>query len=85
MPTPAPTPTPTPAPRNVGNYVCMTLGAATTALEGDGFTLGSVTAVPSGTPDATWVVIAQDPTPGTNRAYGTPINLSVASPGTPCP
>jgi serine/threonine-protein kinase len=79
-PTPAPTPTPTPGPRNVGTYVCMTLAAATTALEGDGFVLGTVTALPGGTAEATWVVVAQDPWPGTNRPYGSAVDLTVYDP-----
>ena len=56
-PTAAPTPTPTPGPRNVGNYVCMTLGAATAALQADGFAVGTVTPIAPGTPTNAWVVV----------------------------
>ena len=55
-PTPTPTPTPTPAADadpaagavTVADYRCVTLADATAALEGDGFTLGTVTAQPAG-------------------------------------
>ncbi len=85
-PTPPPTPTPTQAPRNVGNYRCMTLEVATTAIGADGFGLGTVTSDPSGTdqipPD--WIVVRQDPLPGVKRPVGTLINLVLADPTTPC-
>ncbi len=79
-PTAAPTPTPTPGPRNVGNYVCMALGAAKTALENDGFVLGTVTPIPGGTAANDWVVVAQSPTAGTNRPWGSAVNLTVYDP-----
>ncbi len=80
-PSPDPTPTPTPGPRNVGNYLCMTLGVAKTALENDGFVLGNVTALPGGTATSDWIVVAQSPEAGTNRPYRDPINLNVYDPG----
>lgn len=79
-PTPDPTPTPTPGPRNVGNYVCQTLDAATASLTADGFVLGTVTAVPAGTPDGTWIVVAQTPAPGTSRTFGSSVDLTVQDP-----
>ena len=80
IPTPTPEPTPTPGPRNVGNYVCMTLDAAATALEGDGFVLGTITPVPGGTADGTWIVVVQDPLPGTSRPFDSAINLDIYDP-----
>jgi beta-lactam-binding protein with PASTA domain len=80
IPTPEPTPAPTPGPRNVGNYVCMTLAAASVAIEGDGFVVGTVTPVPGGTADGTWIVVSQDPLPGVNRPFGSSVNLSVSDP-----
>ena len=78
-PTPEPTPPPTPGPRNVGNYLCMTLAEATAAITGDGFTVGTLTGPTSGK------VVAQDPAPGVNRAFGTPINLTFEDPAASCP
>ena len=80
LPTEAPTPPPTPGPRNTGNYLCQTLGAATAAIESDGFVVGGVTALPGGTADADWIVVAQDPGAGTNAAFGSPVNLTVYDP-----
>ena len=76
----APTPTPTPGPRNVGDYMCMALGVARTGLENDGFVLGTVTALPGGTATNDWVVVAQSPSAGTNRPFGSVINLTVYDP-----
>jgi serine/threonine-protein kinase len=80
--TPPPTPaaTPPPGPRNVGNYVCLALGAAADAIAADGFTVGTVTAQPGGTADATWIVVGQDPAAGTSQPYGSAINLTVHDP-----
>ena len=71
---PPPTPPPTPGPRNVGNYVCMTLAEATAAITGDGFTVGTLSGPTTGK------VVAQDPLPGVNRPFGTPINLTFEDP-----
>ena len=79
-PTSEPTPTATPGPRNVGNYQCMTLGVAITALENDGFVLGAVNALPGGTATNDWVVTAQSPSAGTNLPFGSAINLTVNDP-----
>ena len=81
VPTAAPTPTPTPGLLTVADYRCVTLAAATTAITGDGFTLGSVTPEPSGytaAPDS--IVIEQSPNPGQKRPAGTAINLVVYDP-----
>jgi serine/threonine-protein kinase len=80
--TPHPTPTPTPAPVNVGRYVCLTLDAATTAIDADGFALGVVTTATSPVP-STWLVSAQDPLQGVKRPAGTKINLTMVAPGDP--
>jgi serine/threonine-protein kinase len=76
-PTPPPTPTPTPAPANVGDYRCVTVEVATTLIDADTFTLGTVTSSPAGTDPvpATWYVIQQDPGPGKKVEPGTSINL----------
>ena len=80
-PTPPPTPTPTPAKLTVADYRCVTLAQATTDIEGDHFTVGSVTAQPAGytaAPDS--IVIQQSPTPGKKVAPNTPIDLVVYDP-----
>jgi beta-lactam-binding protein with PASTA domain len=65
----------------VADYRCVTLAAATSAITGDGFTLGSVTAQPSGyTAAADSIVIEQSPNPGQKRPPGTAINLVVYDP-----
>jgi beta-lactam-binding protein with PASTA domain len=83
-PTPKPTPTPTPTPGNVGDYVCKTVEVATTLIDADGFSLGTVVSDPAGTDPVpnTWIVTAQDPTPGKKRAIGAPINLVAQDPAT---
>ena len=83
-PTPTPTPTPTPAPVNVGNYLCMTQSQATTAIEGDGFGLGTVASDPGGVSPvpSTWVVSAQNPTPGKKATAGSKINVTLKDPTT---
>jgi serine/threonine-protein kinase len=83
-PTPPPTPTPTPAPANVGDYRCVTVSDAGTAITGDGFTVGSVVSDPPGTDPVpgTWVVTAQDPTPGSKQPAGTSIDLTARDPST---
>jgi beta-lactam-binding protein with PASTA domain len=59
----------------------MTLADATTALTGDGFTLGSVTPQPDGYPGGPdSIVIQQSPTPGQKVNPGTAINLVVYDP-----
>ena len=70
-PTPVPTPTPTPAPVNVGDYTCKTVEVATTLIDADGFSLGSVVSDPAGTDPVpgTWIVTAQDPD-GRSEAAG---------------
>ena len=65
----------------VADYRCVTLADATAALEGDGFTLGTVTAQPAGyTAAEDSIVIEQAPSPGQKRAPGTPIDLTVYDP-----
>jgi serine/threonine-protein kinase len=82
-PTPPPTPTPTPAPANVGDYRCVTLEVASTAIDADGFAVGTVTTEPPGaSPGTTWIVTAQDPAPGSKRPAGTPINVVLSDPAT---
>jgi beta-lactam-binding protein with PASTA domain len=59
----------------------MTLADATTALEGDGFDLGTVTPQPDGFPGGPdSIVVDQDPNPGVKRAPGTDIDLVVTDP-----
>jgi hypothetical protein len=62
---------------------------ATTLVDADQFTLGTVTSDPAGTVPVpkTWYVIAQDPTPGQKKPVGTAINLVAqeADPGAACP
>jgi eukaryotic-like serine/threonine-protein kinase len=87
-PTPAPTPPPTPGPANVGDYRCVTVDAATTAIDSDGFALGAVVSDPSGTNPVpgNWYVSAQDPQPGAKVAAGTKINLTaMATKPATCP
>jgi eukaryotic-like serine/threonine-protein kinase len=83
-PTPPPTPSPTPAPINVGDYSCMTLADATTAITNDRFTLGTVTTDPADTDPipSTWIVESQAPTPGKKRPANTSIDLVMADPTT---
>ncbi|MBA2315167.1 MAG: PASTA domain-containing protein, partial [Chloroflexi bacterium] len=88
-PTPAPTPTPTPAPTptpgqaNVGDYRCVSLAQARSAIEADGFTVGVVTGEP---PGYTWtdenepLVVAQNPAPGVRQTVGSPVDLLVYDP-----
>ena len=89
-PTPAPTAAPTPGPQIVGNYVCLTFGAAKTAIAQKGFSLRNVTPQPTPSPTGpvpdTWIVTAQLPVPLTLSPYGTAIDLTVqAPPGPTCP
>jgi beta-lactam-binding protein with PASTA domain len=80
-PTPPPTPTPTPALSTVGEYRCQTLDQATADILADGFTLGTVTAQPSGYTAANdSFVFEQLPLPGKKRAPGTAIDLGVYDP-----
>jgi beta-lactam-binding protein with PASTA domain len=87
-PTPAPTPTlaPTPAPTPgkavVPNYKCQTLTAVEAALPGDGLKLGTVTPIPGGTPDGTWIVWGQSLAAGSKQAYMSVIDLNVDLPAT---
>ena len=64
--------------------MCQTLEVATTQIDDDGFTVGDVTTDPPDTdpvpPD--WIVSDQQPNPGQNRDFGTPINLVLADPAT---
>ncbi|MDP2349992.1 MAG: PASTA domain-containing protein, partial [Chloroflexota bacterium] len=76
-PTPMPTPPPTPVPANVGNYRCMTLGEATTAIGADGFGLGTLS--PDPVPPL-WIVTSQSPAAGTKKPAGTPIDLVFEDP-----
>jgi serine/threonine-protein kinase len=71
-PTPAPTPTPTPAPIPVGNYVCLTVGDAKTAIVADGFKVGPV--LP--TDDNGWFVNGQAPAAGTSAPPGSQITIT---------
>jgi eukaryotic-like serine/threonine-protein kinase len=83
-PTPTPTPTPTPPPTPppptapptptpiiVGDYTCLTVEDATTAIEDDGFTVGSIT--PGAEP--TWTVTGTDPAAGAERPPGSSITI----------
>jgi serine/threonine-protein kinase len=82
-PTPPPTPTPTPGPINVGNYVCTTLEQARTNIDADSFQEGNVTTEPPGGAfDQAWIVVDQQPNPGTKQPAGTAIDLVVADPAT---
>jgi serine/threonine-protein kinase len=84
--TPSPTPVPTPTPIVVGDYRCLTLDAAAQQMGTDGFVLGTVTTNPQGgSPDGSWQVQAQVPTPGESRPPGTSIRVTVISPTDPCP
>ncbi len=76
-PTPPPTPTPTPAPANVGNYKCMKLDKATTTIDDDGFSLGTLNPDPV---PADWIVTSQSPAAGTKNPAGTPIKLDFEDP-----
>ena len=81
-PTPAPTPSPSPTPTlaptptplvNVGEYRCVTLATATSQLEADGFTVGTVTPQPAGyTPADDSLVFQQSPLPGKKLARRQP-------------
>jgi serine/threonine-protein kinase len=73
-PTVEPTVPPTPAPVNVGDYRCLVLADATTAILGDGFVVGAADG------DTTGKVVAQAPGPGAKVAIGTPINLTFENP-----
>ncbi|HEY5436743.1 MAG TPA: Stk1 family PASTA domain-containing Ser/Thr kinase [Candidatus Limnocylindrales bacterium] len=81
-PTPPPTPTPTPGPRNTGNYRCWTLDVATTKIDLDGFTLGTVSSDPAGVDPIppTWIVTSQAPVAGTNQPFGSAIDLVLSDP-----
>jgi serine/threonine-protein kinase len=81
-PTPVPTPPPTVTPLStVGEYRCQTLDQATADILADGFTVGTVTAEPTGyTAAGDSFVYQQLPLPGKKRAPGTPINLGVYDP-----
>ena len=86
--TPKPTPTPTPPPVNVGVYTCKTVEVATTEVDGDG--LGStVVSDPAGTDPVPqdWIVVTQDPTPGTKVPAGSSVTLTAMDPAdvTTCP
>jgi serine/threonine-protein kinase len=70
----------------VGDYGCLTLADATRRLQGDGFTLGSVTYTFEGGPvDDTWLVDRQTPTPGERWPPGTAVDLVLSSPFMVCP
>jgi beta-lactam-binding protein with PASTA domain len=59
----------------------MTLADATSALTGDGFKLGTVSAQPAGyTAADDSIVIGQSPSPGQKRPAGSAINLTVYDP-----
>jgi hypothetical protein len=73
-PTRPPSQPPFVPPKSVGNYTCISLNGAKNAIQGDGFSVGTVT--PSTAP-GTWYVHGQSPPPGTQRAAGTAINLGV--------
>jgi hypothetical protein len=80
-----PHPTQTAAPTGgslaIGDYRCLTLTAATTRLQSDGFALGSVVfTFPGGPVDATWLVETQAPAAGVNRPVGTAVSLTLSSP-----
>ncbi|MET1232932.1 MAG: PASTA domain-containing protein, partial [Candidatus Limnocylindrales bacterium] len=84
-PTEAPTPTPSPAPTatpvadlTVGDYRCLPFSDAQAQLEADGFTLGTVTALPGF--DSTWTVGGQSPDPGSQEPPGTRIDLDLYDP-----
>ncbi len=79
-PTAAPTATPTPGPRNVGNYICMTLGGANAALENDGFVLGTVSTSSGLAPANDWIIVGQSPSAGTNRPFGSTVDLEATAP-----
>ena len=91
-PTPVPTPVPTPAPdahadpgaRERRQLRCMTQDQATTAIDGDGFVVGTVSSDPGGVSPipSTWIVIVQSPTPGKKAAAGSPIDLTLRDPTT---
>jgi serine/threonine-protein kinase len=74
VPTEPPAATPTPAPLNVGDYRCLTLADASTAMLADGFTVGSTDG------DLAGKVVAQAPGPGAKVAFGTPINVTFENP-----
>jgi hypothetical protein len=62
----------------------MTLAQATTAIDADGFGVGTVASDPSGvTPiPTTWVVSVQDPLPGKKATAGSKVNLTLKDPTT---
>jgi hypothetical protein len=62
--------------------MCLTLDAATTAIDADGFGLGTVTSATTPVP-SNWLVSAQSPLPGVSRPAGTRIDLTMAAPGDP--
>jgi hypothetical protein len=88
-PTPAssapPTARPPTVPGAVGDYRCLTLKAATAAIERDGYVIGTVSySIEGGAVDATWLVDTQDPPPGVAAAPGTKVSLLLANPFNVC-
>jgi beta-lactam-binding protein with PASTA domain len=75
-PTAPPTPSASPGPRNVGDYTCLTFAAATTAIDGDGFTIGTIAG------PATGKIVGQAPPPGANRPFGSSVDLTFEDPPT---
>jgi hypothetical protein len=70
----------------VGDYGCRTLADATTAIEVDGFELGSVAYTIEGGPVADdWLVSDQSPTPGERPPAGSAVDLVLSSPFMVCP
>jgi hypothetical protein len=63
--------------------MCKTKDEAQTAIDADGFALGTVSTDPGGaTPASNWVVSVQSPTPGTKVPAGTKINITLKDPTT---
>ena len=56
---------------------------ATTNIDVDGFAMGTVTPATTGTPDNSWLVLDQSPSPGSKAAAGSPIDLTVGDPADP--
>ncbi len=84
--TPSPAPTPPPAGAIAsGDYRCLDVGTARDRIEADGFDVVAITPSPPGAAFyLDWIVVGQDPPPGTLLAPGAGIGIVVAAPGTAC-
>jgi beta-lactam-binding protein with PASTA domain len=80
-PTPSPTPTPGPTQTTVDNYVCQPLAIAIAQIQTKGL---SFTVSPSNA-GLDWIVVIQDPAPGTQVSPGSTIHLTAEAAPATCP